>query len=43
MGTQANDLSQEVVLGDVGLREVRGLEHDLEVPAMDFGFDHWLQ
>ena len=43
VGAQANDLSQEVVLGDVGLREVRGLEHDLEVPAMDFGFDHWLQ
>lgn len=29
-----------MVLGDVGLREVRGLEHDLEVPAVDFGFDH---
>lgn len=35
----AKDVRQEVVLGDVELRGVRGLERAVEIPAVDFGFN----
>lgn len=39
---QVKAISEEVVLGDMGLRKVRGLEHYLEVPTVNFGFDQQL-